>query len=112
MSNENESAMSRKEVIRLIETAVNSALYTQQATRVNAVKETSILHYLNMAAKSKVFLKSTADLGLAILDAGLSVTTSLIRTEVVRPSINCENVARWLWADPQHHKPSIATDNN
>jgi|GEM_PF-5417750 hypothetical protein len=111
MSNENENTISRKELKQLIESSVNSALYSQQATRVGAIKETSLLHYFNLGTKSKDFLKTAADLGLAIVDAGLSITTSFIQCEIVRPSLDSDNIAKWLWKDARQDEPIIIADH-
>lgn len=108
MSNENENTVSRKELTQLIESTVNSVLYSQQATRVGTIKETSVLHYLNLGTKGKDFLKSAADLGLAIVDAGLSITTAFIKSEIVRPSLDCNNMAKWLWEDAESDNIVIA----
>jgi hypothetical protein len=111
MSNESESIINRKELTQLIEATVNSALYPQQSTRIVAIKETSIMHYFNLGAKSKAFLKSTADLSLAIVDSGLSLTTAFIKSEVVRPSLDSDTIARWLWEEAPNDKTIIVTDN-
>ncbi len=100
MSNENKTTtISKKDLTQLIQATVTFTMESQQAPRIQALKETSLLHYLNLSGKSKEFLRATADLGLAIVDAGLGIPTALLTSEIVLPSLNCDSIEKWLWPD-------------
>ena len=80
MSNENQVTISKKELEQFISSTVKSAVQSQEALRIQALKETSILHSLNFANKSKALLRATADLGLAVIDAGVAIPASLVNS--------------------------------
>lgn len=107
MSKENETTITKRELLQFIEATVTSTIGAQQVSRTQVVKETSILHYFNIVDKGKEFLRSTADLGLAIVDGGLAIPVSLINSEIVIPSLNCNSIEKWLWPDESQEQSVV-----
>lgn len=106
-----EDKLTKKELAQLIETMVNSAIRDIQATRTQTIEQTTLLHYLNLIAKGKDFIKTTADLALAIIDAGVSIPVSAIRAEVHVPSLNVEVVRKWIQDDVTDNAAVGVIDN-
>lgn len=110
MSKENENVITKNELEKLIASAIRSSVQSQQSPRIQALKETSILHYLNFADKSKALLRATADLGLAVIDAGVAIPASLIKSEIIIPSLNCDSLTKWLWEEEQKEETVLVIE--
>ncbi len=111
MSKENQTtSMNKKDLAQFIHETVESTINSQQAPRIQAVKETSLLHYLNLLGKGRDFLRASVDLGLAVVDAGLAIPASLIKSEIVVPSLNCDSIEKWLREEKQKEEDVVVLD--
>ena len=111
MSKEDQATMSKKELEEIIMSTIKTCVQAQQAPRIQALRETSILHCLNVAGKGKGLLRATADLGLSVIDAAIAIPASLVKSEIIVPSLDVDSIARWLWEEePQQDEAVMVID--
>ncbi len=99
MSTGNPNSLTKEEITELIASVIASSMHAHDVYRGQVVKQTTVLHMMNLSDKGKAFLVAGADLTLAVVDAGISIPAAFFKSEILVPSLEHSSLLKWLRAE-------------